>query len=153
MKHGAIAALALLALSGIVAAADKPNFSGEWKMNSARSDFGTLPLPTSFVRKIAHADPSLTIVENQSAGGAETTTKRALTTDGKISSLELNGVTAACTATWDGTALVATTTLDNVGLKFKDNMSLSSDGKVLTSKVQIATAQGDAEITIVFDRQ
>ena len=153
MKHGAIAALALLAVSGIVAAADKPNFSGEWKMNSARSDFGTLPPPTSFVRKIAHADPSLTIVENQSAGGAETTTTRALTTDGKISSLELNGVTAACAATWDGTALIATTTLDNVGLKFKDNMSLSSDGKVLTSKVQIATAQGDAEITIVFDRQ
>ena len=51
------------------------------------------------------------------------------------------------------TALVATTTLDSVGLKFKDNMSLSADGKVLTSKVQIASGQGDAELTIVFDRQ
>ena len=153
MKPTAMAVLALLALSGIAAAADKPNFSGEWKMNAARSDFGTLPPPTSFVRKIAHADPSLTIVENQSAGGADTTTTRNLTTDGKISSLEVNGVTAACTAAWEGTALIATTTLDSVGVKFKDNMSLSADGKVLTSKVQMTSGQGDAEITIVFDRQ
>jgi hypothetical protein len=153
MKHGVIAALVMLTLAGIASAADKPNFSGEWKMSAARSDFGTLPAPTSFVRKITHADPSLTIVENQSAGGADTTTTRNLTTDGKVSSLELNGVSAACTAAWEGTSLIATTTLDSVGLKFKDNMSLSSDGKVLTSKVQIATAQGDAEITIVFDRQ
>jgi hypothetical protein len=96
MKHVAMAALAMLIFSGIAAAADKPNFSGEWKMNAAMSNFGTLPPPTSFVRKIAHAGPSLTIVENQSAGGADTTTTRNLTTDGKISALEANGITAAC---------------------------------------------------------
>jgi hypothetical protein len=32
-------------------------------------------------------------------------------------------------------------------------MSLSADGKTLTSKVQIATSQGDGDVTIVFDRQ
>jgi hypothetical protein len=32
-------------------------------------------------------------------------------------------------------------------------MSLSPDGKTLTSKVQINTAQGDGDLTIVFDRQ
>jgi hypothetical protein len=32
-------------------------------------------------------------------------------------------------------------------------MSLSPDGKTLTSKVQIATAQGNGDVTIVFDRQ
>jgi hypothetical protein len=153
MKRITMAAIAILALSGVAAAADKPNFSGEWKMNATKSDFGTLPAPASFVRKITHTDPSLTIVENQSANGADSTTTRGLTTDGKVRVLELNGVSAACTAAWEGTALIATTTLDSVGLKFKDNMSLSSDGKVLTSKVQIASGQGDAELTIVFDRQ
>jgi hypothetical protein len=153
MKLATMAAIGILALSGFAAAADKPNFSGEWKMNAAKSDFGTFPPPASFVRKITHTDSSLTIVENQSANGADTTTTRSLTTDGKISTQEMNGVSAACAAAWEGTALIATTTLDCVGLKFKDNMSLSSDGKVLTSKVQIGTNQGDAEITIVFDRQ
>jgi hypothetical protein len=43
--------------------------------------------------------------------------------------------------------------MDTVGLKFTDKMSLSADGKSLTSKVLMATSQGDAELTIVFDRQ
>jgi hypothetical protein len=76
-----------------------------------------------------------------------------LTTDGKLTTLDMNGMAAACTAAWEGTALIATTTLDGVGLKFTDNMSLSSDGKVLTSKVLVGTNQGDAQLTIVFDRQ
>jgi hypothetical protein len=39
------------------------------------------------------------------------------------------------------------------GLQFNDRMSLSEDGKLLTSKVQILSDQGDVEMTIVFDRQ
>jgi len=43
--------------------------------------------------------------------------------------------------------------MDSAGLKFTDRMSLSADGKTLTSKVQIATTQGDGDVTIVFDRE
>jgi hypothetical protein len=153
MKRALIAVLAVLVLAGIAPAADKPNFSGVWKMNAAKSDFGQLPPPTSFVRKIEHAEPSLTIVENQSAGGADSTTTRKLTTDGKTSALELNGMAAACSAAWEGTDLIATTTLDSAGLKFTDKMSLSANRKLLTSKIKIATPQGDADLTVVFDRQ
>jgi hypothetical protein len=32
-------------------------------------------------------------------------------------------------------------------------MSLSPDGKTLTSKVQITSSQGGGDVTIVFDRQ
>ena len=87
------------------------------------------------------------------AGGRDSTTTRRITTDGKSVTLELNGAPAICSSVWDGTDLVATTTLDTVGLKFTDRMSLSSEGKLLTSKVQIASPQGDGELIIVFDRQ
>lgn len=153
MNRASMVVLAAVVLAGAAAAADKPNFSGEWKMNAAKSDFGQLPPPTTFVRKIAHAEPSLTIVEEQTAGGADSTTTRKLTTDGKTTTLELNGNSAACSATWDGTDIIATTALDSAGLKFTDKMSLSADRKSLTSKIQIATSQGDAELTVVFDRQ
>jgi hypothetical protein len=76
-----------------------------------------------------------------------------VTTDGKAAALELNGYAAVCSAVWDGKDIVATTTMESAGLKFTDRMSLSADGKTLTSKVQIATSQGDGDITIVFDRQ
>jgi hypothetical protein len=129
-----------------------PNFSGQWKMSAAKSDFGQLPPPTSFVRKIVQAGSSISIVEEQSAGGANSTTTRKLTTDGKAAPLELNGMAAACSAAWAGTDLVATTAMDSAGLRFTDKMSLSADRKTLTSKVHIATPQGEVDVTVVFDR-
>jgi hypothetical protein len=159
MKRVLFAALAILAVAAGAAAADKPkaldkpNYSGEWKMNPTVSNFGQLPPPNSFVRKITHADPALSIVEDQAAGGAQSTTTRKMTTDGKPTTLELNGYSAVCSAVWDGRDLVATTNMESAGAKFTDRMSLSADGKTLTSKVQISTTQGDADVTIVFDRQ
>jgi hypothetical protein len=159
MKRALIAALAILTLAAGATAAEKPkasdqpNFSGDWKMNSAASNFGQIPPPNSLVRKIQHADPGLNIVEEQSAGGAQSTTTRKLTTDGQSAALELNGFPAMCSAVWDGKDIVATTNMESAGLKFTDRMSLSPDGKTLTSKVQIASAQGNGDITIVFDRQ
>ncbi|HXP65765.1 MAG TPA: hypothetical protein VN815_09830 [Steroidobacteraceae bacterium] len=155
MKSALIFALSLMTLMGevTVAAAEKANFSGEWKMNAAKSNFGQLPPPASFVRKIQHKDPSLTIIEEQNANGMQSTTTRAVTTDGKPTTLQLNGIAALCSAVWDGSDIVASTAMDAAGLKFTDRMSLSADGKTLTSKVKIGSPQGDAEITIVFDRQ
>jgi hypothetical protein len=159
MKPVLIAALAVLTIAAGAAAAekpkssDKPNYSGEWKMNLAASNFGQLPPPNSFVRKIEHKDPALNILEDQAAGGAQTTTLRKLTTDGQRVTLQLNGYPATCSAVWDGNDIVATTNLESVGLKFTDRMSLSPDGKTLTSKVQISSSQGDGDMTIVFDRQ
>ena len=141
------------AAAGKPNATDRPNFSGEWTMNVAKSNYGQIPAPSSFVRKIEHADPTLAIVEDQTAGGVQSTTARKITTDGKTVTLELNGFAAACSAVWDGTDIVATTNLEAAGVKFTDRMSLSPDGKTLTSKVQFASSQGDGEVTIVFDRQ
>jgi hypothetical protein len=167
MKRVLVAALAIMTFvasaaagaAGAAAAADKakasdkPSFSGQWKMNSAASNFGQLPPPDSFVRKIEQADPALSIIEDQSAGGQQSTTARKLTTDGKPETLQLNGYPAVCSAVWDGRDIIATTNMESAGLKFTDRMSLSADGKTLTSKVQIATAQGNSDITIVFERQ
>jgi hypothetical protein len=153
MKRASILALSLIAFIGVATAADKPNFSGEWKMDAAKSNFGQLPPPASFVRKIQHKDPSLIIIEEQTANGMQSTTTRSVTTDGKPTTLQLNSIAAICSAVWDGSDVIASTAMDAAGLKFTDRMSLSADGKVLTSKVQIVTPQGNADLTIVFDRQ
>jgi hypothetical protein len=153
MKRALFLALSVLAFAAVAVAGDKPNFSGEWKMDPSKSNFGQLPAPTSFVRKIQHRDPSLIIIEEQNANGMQSTSTRSVTTDGKPATLQLNGIAALCSAVWDGSDVIATTAMDAAGLKFTDRMSLSTDGKLLTSKVQIATPQGDAELTLVFNRQ
>lgn len=153
MRNVLLAALAVIAFSSIGAAADQPNFSGEWKMNPAKSNYGGFPAPASMVRKITLADASLVIVEEQSGGASDGTTTRKYTTDGKPSAFEINGTPIVGSATWEGTALIVNTSVESVGLTFKDKMSLSADGKELTSVVQIASQQGPAELTIVFEKQ
>jgi hypothetical protein len=153
MKHSLLAAVALIALTGIGMAADKPSFSGEWKMNPAKSNYGPFPPPTALLRKVTLAEPTLTIVDDQTGGGADGTTTRKYTTDGKSVSFDINGTPVVGSAAWDGSSIIVSTAVDSVGLSFKDKMSLSADGKELTSKVQVASGQGEAELTIVFDRQ
>jgi len=153
MRHILLAAFAMIAVSSVGSAADQPKFSGDWKMNPAKSNYAGFPAPASMTRKIELAEPSLVIVENQSGGASDGTTTRKYTTDGKSSAFEINGTAITGSATWDGSALIVNTIVESVGLTFKDRMSLSPDGKELTSVVQIATQQGPAELTIVFDRQ
>jgi hypothetical protein len=153
MKNAFLLVLALLIGSSSVLAADKPDFSGDWKMNPDKSSYGPIPMPTSFTRKITHKDPSLVIVEEQVQDGNKQVTTRTLTTDGKVTTQDLNGNQVACSATWDGAALLANSQVDAYNITFKDHMSLSADGKTLTSEIQVFSGQGDAALTIVFERQ
>jgi hypothetical protein len=153
MKSIVTALLVFAALAGTAAAADKPNFSGEWKMNAAKTNFGPLPPPTSIVRKVTHAEPSLVIVEEQQGDLGTQNTTRKYTTDGKETSFESNGAEVKGSAVWDGNVIVVTSSVDAVGLKFIDRMALSEDGRTLTSVVHIASPQGELDVTIVFDKQ
>ena len=153
MKPIVSALLLVAALAGTAAAAEKPNFSGEWKMNAAKTNFGPLPPPTSIVRKVTHAEPSLSIVEEQQGDLGTQNTTRKYTTDGKETSFEANGAEVKGSAVWDGSVIVVNSSVDAVGLKFIDRMTLSEDGRTLTSVVHIASPQGELDITIVFDKQ
>ena len=150
MKYALIASM-LVAFSSS-AAADQPDFSGEWRMDVAKSDYGQLPAPDSFIRRIEHDESNITIVEEQSGPGTTPTSTRSMKTDGEVRTQQINGADIKLAATWEGTDLIATTTIDVFGVSFKDRMSLSSDGKLLTSIVQVASSQGDIELKIVFER-
>jgi hypothetical protein len=152
MKHAFLLVLTLFIGSNVLAA-DKPDFSGEWKMNAEKSSYGPIPMPSSFIRKITHKDPSLVIVEEQVQDGGKQVTTRTVTTDGKSTTLDLNGNQVVCSATWDGSAIIANSQVDAYGITFRDHMSLSPDGKTLTSEIQVSSGQGDATMTVVFERQ
>jgi hypothetical protein len=140
-------------IAGSGTAADKPNLAGDWKMNLAKSNYGPFPAPISVTRNVNLTRSDLTIVDDQQGGEAEGKTNRKYTLDGKPSTFEINGASLVGTAVRDGDAIIVTTSVESVGLSFKDRMSLSADGKELTSKVLISSSQGDAEVSVVFDRQ
>jgi hypothetical protein len=56
-------------------------------------------------------------------------------------------------AKWSDNMLVVVSTVDVAGLSFNDAMTLSADGKTLTSVVKMTTAQGDLDMKLVFVKQ
>ena len=153
MKTILRALIACLLFASPAAAAEQPNFSGDWKMNGAKSTFGPVPAPTSITRKITHAEPSLTIVEDQTSDMGVQNTTRKYTTDGKEMTFESQGAHVTSSAVWDGSVLVVVSTVAEIGVQFTDRMSLSEDAKTLISSIRITSAQGDLDLKVVFDRQ
>ena len=146
-------AFGLFLTSGVLDAQSKPDFTGDWKMNLIKSDFGAAPAPDTMTRKIVHAEPALSIDEEQATPIGPQRTTRKYVTDGTESTFEAGGAPVRTSAKWDGNVLVAVTTVDVVGLIYNDRMTLSADGKTLTSVVRLQTPQGPLDLTVVFDKQ
>ena len=150
-----LAICAALALPAAHAAAP-PNFSGEWKMNVAKSDFGPMPAPEVLTRSIKHDDPALQITTYQKGSRGEVTTELKYTTDGKPAVNKLQGSDAKGTARWDGDKLVIESWRDIPGVEIhgKAIWSLSDGGKVLTIHNHVSIPQqGEYDTTLVLDKQ
>jgi hypothetical protein len=148
--------LILAALATFAVAADKPNFSGDWTLNAAKSNFGPLPAPATFMRKVTHAEPSITIEDTQTgtpAGDQHDT--HTYTTDGKEVSFQSNGADVRSTITWDGDALLINSkaSVQGTDILIKDKITLSDEGKTMTDTIHIGAPQGELDMSIVFDKQ
>src|SRR5882724_6524519 len=130
-------ALVAFAVAALAAAADKPNFSGSWKLDAAKSDFGPTPPPDKMDLKVDHSDPKLKVTQAQSGAQGEDTSEMSFTTDGKEVTNTMRGMDIKGTANWEGDAIVVNNKLDLGGteIKLKQTYTLSEDKKVLTNNM------------------
>jgi hypothetical protein len=146
-----VAAFAMTFLAAQAHAA--ANFSGEWKLNLAKSDYGPIQqfAPEFMVRTVKHADPSFQISTHQKGAAGEVTTEVKYTTDGKPA----ENKDSKGSAKLDGDKLVIDAVREAQGVEIKTHevWSLSADGKTLTSTNHLSTPQGDFDVTLVFDKQ
>ena len=151
----------LLALASVVialAAAQaqaKTDFSGTWKADTSKSDFGPMPPPDSITEKITHQDPSLKMNIAQQGGTGDMTYDAAYTTDGKESVNTVAGNEFKTVLNWDGDDLVADTkgSFDGNDFTAKDRWTLSDGGKTMTVTRHISTAMGEFDMKLVFEKQ
>lgn len=147
--------LFVAALFNIAAFAQKPNFSGTWKLNLNKSDFGPLPAPTSRTDVIDHNDPTVKdTVDAETAQGKQQYTAT-YTTDGKESTNKLGPREVKSTAAWEGSNLVVNskTSFQDNEITIKSVWSLSDDGKTLTQNVHFTSPMGEADQKAVFEKQ
>ncbi|MGA3205770.1 MAG: hypothetical protein ABSF12_25020 [Bryobacteraceae bacterium] len=136
-------------------AADKPDFSGNWKLDADKSTFGPMPPPTSMTRKVVHKDPDLSVDQAQSGDQGDQNTSMKYSTDGKETTNSMMGNDVKSKAVWEGKTLVITSAANFGGadVKLTDKWSLSDDGKTLTDVLGISAPQGDFEMTFVLVKQ
>ena len=144
----------LVAFAGLAAAA--PDFSGTWKMNAAKSDFGPAPGPSSMVRVVRHEEPKIHIKTTQTTPRGEMVTNLTYTTDGKESINSTRAGDIKATAKWKGDALIVEYTVNSPQageLKVQDRWSLADGGKTTVVESTIAGGLGSFERRVVFEKQ
>jgi hypothetical protein len=151
---GVVVMCLTLALCGAMAQG-KPNFSGEWKLNVAKSDFGQMPAPTSMVQKVTHNDPALKVVRTQVGDQGEFTTDSTYTTDGKECINTTRMGESKSTLKWDGDTLVIDTKMDFQGnaVSITSRWTLSAEGKTLTLNQRFSSQMGEGEAKLVLEKQ
>lgn len=139
----------------LVQAQDKPNFSGEWKLDPDKSDFGPAPIPEKYIRKVKHEDPKLSFTQVQTGPEGEQQTDVTCTTDGKECENNVRGIETKSTATWEGKDLLMNTNIEVQGMKIgmKDKWTLSEDGKMLVETLHLVTPQGEFDMKLVLNKQ
>ena len=147
-------ALLLIAL-GLTATA-KPNLTGTWKLDPAKSEFGPMPGPSSMTRVITHDDSAMTVKTTQAGQRGEFTTELKYTTDGKESVNTTRMGDVKSVVAWDGDTLVVKYKLNtsNAGeLNFEERWELDGGGKSMTVKTKVTGAGEPMNRKMVFTKE
>jgi hypothetical protein len=154
-----IAGLVLLLPASAWLQDTKPNFSGKWNLDLAKSEFGPVPPPDSMIAVIEHQEPNVKITTTQKAQQQEIVNTRSLTTDGKPNTNKLKGmggeVEVTSTTKWDGRKLRTSFKLETPGgaVDIAEAIELSEDGKSLILARDYTSPQGPFTTRAVFNKQ
>jgi hypothetical protein len=154
MSRRFLVVLAILTIAALPLLA-KPNFAGDWKLNTAKSDFGQMPAPSSMTQKITHEDPALKVAVKQSSDRGDFEFEANYTTDGKECTNQFGPGTFKSTLKYDGEALVITSkgSFGDNEFTMTDKWTLSTDGKVLTMMRHFSSQMGEGDQKLVLEKQ
>ena len=147
---------ALLAVCGLAAAWSQrqPNFSGEWKTNRPKSEFGPLPA-NDLIWTIAHADPKLKLSVTYSGDGGDRTVDMNYLTDGVQTVNKPGALTIRSVGQWEGSELTIESQYDTErgAVTVRERWSLSEDGRTLTMQRAMSGPQANWTQKLVYDKR
>jgi hypothetical protein len=157
MRSPGVGLIALCAAMTVAAAADHPNFSGTWRLDTEKSQFGKgYRVPTRQIDTIVHHDPELEVTQDEEYATIpkELHGTMKYTTDGKVCTNVILGYTFTSTVKWDGSELVVDSKSDyeDTPIRLLDHWSLSADGKVLTVHRHFESPSRKVDQVLVFEK-
>ncbi|HEY3444276.1 MAG TPA: hypothetical protein VGK29_26225 [Paludibaculum sp.] len=154
LRRPIVAGLLLFGLTALSAYA-KPNFTGSWKLNSAKSEFGQFPAPASMTQKATHEDPSLKVATKMATDNGDFDFESTYSTDGKETTNTFGPNPMKSVAKWEGDTLTIQTKgqFGDGEITIQDKWDLSEDGKTLTMRRHFASSQGEMDQKYVLEKQ
>jgi len=133
----------------------KPNFTGHWKLNLSKSDFGQMPAPDSLTQTVTHSDPNLTVAIKQSGEGGEIEVESKYTTDGKECVNQVGPAEVKSTLKFEGETLVIVSKgqFGDTAFTMTDKWTVSEDGKVLTIMRRFETEMWEGDQKLILEKQ
>lgn len=146
-----LAAFLMAGLCALAATAQtKPDFSGTWKMDRAKSKFERGG-PDAITIKIEQKDGGISEVLTLGGNGGERSVEAKYSADGKETDVAMGDQTVKGSIKWEGEALIIAWKGDD--RSFTRKCKLSADGKTLTLEVVNSGGGGTATDTVVLDKQ
>jgi hypothetical protein len=152
----------VVAITTIVFAQGKPDFSGTWVFDAAKSDLGRMSssakqMPMRTVALVLKQTSDVLTIQRTTGGQKETAVYKL---DGSETTNKLpSGNETRSTVKWVGATLVSRTTAkmdDSQGggnVEMTDVRSLSANGQVMTVVVTRLTPRGEVKQMLVYNKQ
>lgn len=142
----------LFAIVSLAMAADKPDFSGKWKLDVDKSVFGPIPPPAAMTRTISLKDSEITVEQAMTGPDMNITFRYSI--DGKETANSFMGADFKSKTEWDGKVLVIHNDFGaGSPVNSTDRWTLSDDGKTYTDVLKIHSPDGEFEVTQVLIKQ
>ncbi len=135
----------LCAASVVAMAAEAPDWSGTWKLDTSKSDFGQFPGPDAQTDVWTHKDPKINIKSAVKGGPqGDRNVELNYTTDGSESTNKMGPMDVKTKAKWEGKKLVMHSTADMQGnaITIDATYEVSEDGKTMTVTRNIDSPMG-----------
>jgi hypothetical protein len=152
---GAATSAAAKPMPAQAASGGKPNFTGIWKLNVDKSDFGPLPGPESETDTIEHNEPNLKLAVAQVGSQGKQDYQLELAINGKEETHKMGPREVKTTASWEGNGLVVLAKLmfQDMEVLIKSIYTLAPDGKTVSVAAHLSSSMGEADQKMVFEKQ
>ena len=145
--------LSIICLPAVIALAQSgTDFSGDWKLNAARSEIAkSSATPVEPFLKVEQSAASITVWANSGEGSRPTLYLFPL--DGRTETRKTGGVSLSTQTKWEGAALLASTIASGSERNYTimERWKRSANGSTLTIRRTIVDAHSEAESTLVYE--